>query len=66
MKIFKDVNFKNKEEKKALFYSALIFIGVSQLFALLIWYVFDKDYFIPLLIGSIVGFLFSYRGVKKT
>lgn len=45
--------------------SGLIFIGVGQLVALLIWLVFNQSYFVPLIIGSTAGFIVSYKG-KKT
>jgi fatty acid desaturase len=65
MKIFKYIKYKNKAEKKALMYSALIFILIGQIVALIYWYFFKDNYFLILLFGSIVGFLFGYRGLKK-
>lgn len=66
MKIFKKINHKDKGEKKALFYSAFISIIIGQIVALLIWYIFNENYFVALFFGSIIGFLFGYRGLKKT
>jgi len=66
MKIFKNINYQNKEEKKTLFNSALIFILTGQLIALIIWYFFKENHFLAIFLSSIVGFLFGYRGLKKT
>jgi hypothetical protein len=66
MNIFNRVNYKNKQEKNTLIYSAVISILIGQHVALIIWYFFNENFFIAMLFGSIVGFLFGYRGNKKT
>ncbi|NQY30106.1 MAG: hypothetical protein HRT69_11620 [Flavobacteriaceae bacterium] len=65
MKIFKYINYKDQEERKTLFNSALIFIGTGQLIALVMWYFFKENHFLAIFFSSIVGFLFGYRGSKK-
>jgi len=42
--------------------SAIIHIIVGQIVALIIWKYLNKNYFILLLMASIVGFLAEYRG----
>ena len=66
MKIFKYIRYKNKKEKKALIYSVLISILSGQIVALFSWYFFKEDFFIIMFFASIVGFLFGYRGLKKS
>ncbi|MCZ4693753.1 hypothetical protein DWB61_09935 [Ancylomarina euxinus] len=65
MKIYSNVNFKDKVERKAFIYSLLIMVVVSQVVALIIWYFFDENHFVGLLIALVAGFLFGYRGLKK-
>jgi len=65
MKIYSRVNFKDKAERKAFIYTLLLFIIVSQVVAFIIWYLFDRNDFLALLIASIAGFLFGYKGPKK-
>lgn len=43
----------------------VIFIIVFQLTALLLWYIFDWNLFIPMLIGAICGYFFSNLVTKK-
>ena len=62
LKIFK---YKNKKEKKALIYSALISIIIGQIVALLAWYIFNENIFIPMIFGSTAGFLVGYRGLNN-
>ncbi len=45
--------------------SGIIFIFVGQIFALLIWLIFEENFFIPMVLGSIVGFLAGYREKKE-
>jgi len=65
MKIYCRVNFKDKAERKAFIYTLLISIIVSQFLAFIIWYFFDYNKFFLLLISSLAGILFGYKGVKK-
>ncbi len=65
MKIYSRVNFKDKAERKAFIYGLLLFIIISQVVALIIWFVFDKNMFVALFIGNIAAFVFGYRGLKK-
>lgn len=39
---------------------ALIFLVINQLVAIVIWFVFDANYFVPLLFGSVCGFYVGY------
>lgn len=66
MNLFHQINFKNKQKKNTLLFSLFISILVGQLIAFISWYFFNENYFIALLFGSIVGFLFGYKGLKKT
>lgn len=45
---------------------ALIFLVINQLVATVIWFVFDANYFIPLLFGAIGGFYGGYYRNKKS
>ncbi|RXQ87858.1 hypothetical protein EO244_15985 [Ancylomarina salipaludis] len=65
MKIYSKVNFKNRAERKAFIYGLLIFIIISQVVALIIWFLFDRNNFVELLFALIVAFLVGYRGLKK-
>ena len=65
MKIYSNVNFKDKAERKAFIYTLLVFIIISQIVALIIWFLFDRNNFVELLFAIIAAFLFGYRGVKK-
>lgn len=42
----------------------IIFIIIGQLMALFAWYVLEMNLFIPMAVGSVVGFLAGYQ-VKK-
>lgn len=42
----------------------VIFIIIGQLLALFAWYVLEMNLFVPMAIGSVVGFLAGYQ-VKK-
>jgi hypothetical protein len=44
--------------------AGFIFLLAGQIVALLIWLLFKENYFIPLLIGSVVGFLAGYKAKK--
>ncbi len=35
----------------------LIFIATGQIIAMAIWFLLDENYFVPLLIGSIAGYI---------
>jgi len=65
MKLYSKVNFKDKAERKAFIYTLLVFIIISQVVALIIWYIFDRNDFLTLLIASLAGFLFGYKGLMK-
>ncbi len=41
--------------------AGLIFVFVGQIISLIIWFLFKENYFIPLLIGSTVGFIAGYK-----
>lgn len=45
---------------------ALIFFVVFQLSALLIWFVFDANYFIAMLGGAMGAYYFGYYRNKKS
>jgi len=65
MKLYSRVNFKDKAERKAFIYALLLFIITSQIVALIVWYLFDRNNFLSLLIGNTAAFLVGYRGLKK-
>jgi len=65
MKIYSNVNFKDKAERKAFIYGLLLFIIISQVVALIIWFLFDRNNFVELLFALIAAFLVGYRGLKK-
>jgi uncharacterized membrane protein YhaH (DUF805 family) len=65
MKIYSRVNFKDKAERKAFIYGLLLFIIISQVVALIIWFLFDRNNFVELLFAIITAFLVGYRGLKK-
>ena len=50
---------------KAKLISGTIFILAGQLVALLIWWIYDLNYFKQMIVGSLIAFLISYKGKKK-
>lgn len=51
--------------KKRKIYAYILSIVIGQIIALLIWFLFKENYFIPLFIGSIFAIVFGYKGNKK-
>ncbi len=56
----------NANMMKRKIISGIIFIIVGQIIALMIWKFFNENYFIPVLVGSIVAFLAGYKENKES
>lgn len=50
---------------RKLIIKVLIGLFVSEIVALLIWFLFDENYFILLPFASLVGLIFGYKGLDK-
>ena len=50
---------------KRLLKTGIIAILICQILALLIWVLFDENYFIHLIFAPIIGLAFGYKGIKK-